>query len=72
MIHGAVLISAFLIFWFLALFIVLPIGLSGNVDSISGAPKMPQLRLKVLIVTGIATVLWLGFYAIIALHVIDV
>ncbi len=72
MIHGAVLVSAFLIFWFLALFIVLPIGLNGNVDAISGAPTMPQLRRKVLIVTAIAAVLWLGFYAIVVMHVIDV
>lgn len=72
MIYGAVLVSAFLIFWFLALFIVLPIGLSGNVDAESGAPKLPQLRMKVLIVTGIAAVLWLGFYAIVVMHIINV
>ena len=71
MIHGAVLVSAFLIFWFLALFCILPIGLSGNVDSESGAPLRPTILRKMLIATAIAAVLWIAFYLSILFHVFD-
>jgi predicted secreted protein len=71
MIHGAVLVSAYLILWFLALFCILPIGLSGNVDSESGAPARPTIVRKMLIATAIASVLWLGFYASILFGVFD-
>ena len=69
MIHGAVLVSAFVIFWFLALFCVLPIGL-GDADPQTGAPARPRLLLKVGIASAIATVLWLVFYALILLRVV--
>lgn len=71
MVHGAVLVSGFLIFWFLALFCLLPMGLGAEVDPESGAPLRPQLGRKILIATGIATVLWLLFYAAIALRLVD-
>ena len=70
MIHGAVLISAFLILWFLALFCLLPIGL-GAVDPETGAPVRPRLLLKVGIATAAATVLWIVFYVLILLHIVD-
>ena len=70
MIHGAVLISAFLILWFLALFCLLPIGL-GEVNPETGAPLRPRFGLKALIATGIAVSLWVVFYALIVLHVVD-
>jgi predicted secreted protein len=71
MVHGAVLVSAFLIFWFLALFCLLPMGLGVEVDPESGAPLSPQLGRKLFIATGIAAILWLLFYAAIALHIVD-
>jgi predicted secreted protein len=71
MVHGAVLVSAFLIFWFLALFCLLPMGLGADVDPDTGAPLKPLLGRKLLLATGIATILWLLFYAVIALHLVD-
>ncbi|HWA92858.1 MAG TPA: DUF1467 family protein [Rhizomicrobium sp.] len=65
-VHASVLVSAFAIFWFLALFCVLPIGL-GEVDPETGAPKNPMLLRKAAIATAIAVVLWVAFYAVIAL-----
>jgi len=69
-VHGAVLISAFLILWFLALFCLFPIGL-GEVDQETGAPKNPRLLLKAGIATAIAVVLWVVFYVLILLHAVD-
>jgi hypothetical protein len=40
--HAAVLISAFAIFYFLALFCLFPVGL-GAVDPESGAPLSPMI-----------------------------
>lgn len=71
MVHGAVLVSGYLILWFLALFCLLPMGLGADVDPESGAPLRPQLGRKILIATGIATILWLLFYAVIALRLVD-
>ena len=71
MIHGAVLVSAFAILWFLALFCLFPIGL-GEVDHETGAPKNPRLLLKAGLATIIAAVLWAIFYALIISHVVDV
>jgi predicted secreted protein len=70
-IHGAVLVSAFLILWFLTLFCLLPMGLGANVDSDSGAPLDPQLGFKALIAGIIAAVLWMGFYLMTAWHLVD-
>jgi predicted secreted protein len=70
MIHGAVLVSAFVIFWFLALFCLLPIGI-GPVDPRTGAPLKPQLLLKAGIATAAAMVLWLIFYALILFRVVN-
>jgi predicted secreted protein len=71
MVHGAVLVSAFLIAWFLALFCLLPMGLGSEVDPESGAPLKPQLGRKILFATGIASILWLLFYAVVALRLVD-
>ncbi len=60
-VHGAVLVSAFAILWFLSLFCLLPVGL-GEVDSETGAPLSPQFGKKALIALGIAAVLWIVFY----------
>jgi predicted secreted protein len=69
-IHGAVLVSAFAILWFLALFCLFPIGL-GELDPETGAPKNPRLLLKAGLATVIAAVLWALFYALIAFHILD-
>jgi len=71
MVHGAILVSAFLILWFLALFCLLPMGLGAEVDPESGAPLKPLLGRKLLLATAIATVSWLLFYAVIAMRVVD-
>lgn len=69
-VHASVLVGAYVVFWFLALFCLLPVGL-GKVDSETGAPLSPKLLLKAGIATAIAAVLWVGFYILIAIHVID-
>ncbi len=70
MVHGAVLISAFAVFWFLAMFVLLPIGI-GEVDKQTGAPLKAHLGRKALYATGIAVVLFAVFYALIAFGVMD-
>jgi predicted secreted protein len=69
-VHVSVLIGAFVIFWFLALFCLLPVGL-GAVDPETGAPLSPKLLMKAAIATAIATVLWVLFYALILFGVFD-
>jgi predicted secreted protein len=69
-VHWAVLVSAFLIFWFLALFCLLPVGL-GDVDPETGAPLNPMLGRKALIATAIAAVLWIVFFGLILFGVLD-
>jgi predicted secreted protein len=70
MIHGAVLVSAFVIFWFLALFVLLPMGI-GAADPETGAPHYPMLRRKAAYATVVAAVLWCIFYALIAFKVVE-
>jgi predicted secreted protein len=62
-IHYIVLFSAYAVLWFLCLFCLLPVGLGAERDPDSGAPLSPQLGKKALIATGLAAVLWIGFYA---------
>jgi len=69
-VHGSVLFGAFAIFWFLALFCLLPVGL-GEVDPETGAPLRPHLLRKMAIAAAIAAVLWAGFYALIAAGILD-
>jgi hypothetical protein len=59
-VHLAVLLSAFLIFYFLALFCLFPVGLGAH-DPQTGAPLSPMLGRKALIALGIAIVLWVIF-----------
>jgi predicted secreted protein len=67
-IHYVVLFSAYAVLWFLCLFCLLPIGLGAERDPDSGAPQSPMLMNKALIASCIAAVLWLGFYAAIGFH----
>jgi predicted secreted protein len=69
-VHGAVLLSAFAGFFFIALFCLIPVGL-GPIDPDTGAPQSPMLGRKVLIALGIAVVLWVIFYALIAFRILD-
>lgn len=77
--HWIVLGGAFAIFWFLALQIVLPMGNrtahEAGEDLVAGAepgaPTRPRLGLKLLVATGAAVVLWLVFYALVLLKVVD-
>ncbi len=69
-VHATVLISAFAIFWFLAFFCLLPMGL-GEVDPETGAPVSPRLLLKAGIASGVAAVLFVVFYVMIRLGVFD-
>ena len=71
MIRASVLISAFVIFWFLAFFCLLPVGL-GEIDPETGAPLSPKLPLKAAIATAAAVVLSAAFYALVLAGVIDV
>jgi predicted secreted protein len=70
-IHGAVLVGAFAIFWFLALFCLLPTALGAEVDPESGAPANPKLGLKLALASAIAALTWGIFYALIVLRVIN-
>jgi predicted secreted protein len=69
-VHGAVLIGAFLILWFLTFFCLLPIGL-GDVDPETGAPANARILWKAGIATAVAVVLWVIFFALILFHVVD-
>ena len=69
-VHASVLIGAYAIFWFLALFCLLPVGL-GEVDPETGAPLSPKLLAKTGIATIVAAILWLGFYVSILMGVLD-
>ena len=69
-VHVSVLIGAYAIFWFLALFCLLPVGL-GEVDPETGAPLKPMLLRKAAIATAIAAALWVVFYALILFGVVD-
>ena len=66
--HYIVLFSAYAVLWFLCLFCLLPIGLGSERDPDSGAPLNPMLGKKALWATLIAAVLWVGFYAAIGFH----
>jgi predicted secreted protein len=70
MIRAAVFISAFVIFWFLAFFCLLPMGIGGK-DPETGSPLRPRLPLKALIATGVAALLWGVFYLCIAAGLLD-
>jgi predicted secreted protein len=61
-IRAAVFVSAFAIFWFLAFFCLLPMGIGGK-DPETGVPLRPRLGLKAAIATAVAAVLW-GVFAL--------
>jgi predicted secreted protein len=78
--HWVVLAGAYVILWFLALQILLPIGIRTPHESgeeahalaDAGAPSNPRIVLKALIASGVAAVLWLTFYALVLMGYINV
>ena len=62
-------IVVYVITWWLVLFAVLPWGARppDHVDTghAPSAPAKPRLRLKFLVTTGVAAVVWLGVYAVV-------
>ena len=75
--RGVVLGGAFIILWWMALLIVLPIGAhAAGEDSAPGtdpgAPHKPGLLLKAGIATAAAIVLWAIFYGLVLSGVIDI
>jgi len=68
-VHGSVLLSAFVILWFLAFFCLLPVGI-GECEPETGAPKHPHLTRKALYASAIAVFLWAIFYVCIALKLV--
>ncbi len=70
-IHGVVLFATYAILWFLSFFSLLSVGLGSAHDPDTGAPLNPRLGLTALIATGIAAVLWCGFYLLVAYKVVD-
>ena len=75
-----VLVSAYAILWFLALQILLPIGIKPGEANVGaefggadpGAPRNPQIGLKVLIASVAAGVIWTIFYALVLMKVVDI
>jgi predicted secreted protein len=61
-------IVAYVIIWWMVLFAVLPFGVrpleKGDIGHAAGAPANPRLWLKAGATTLVATLLWLGFYAL--------
>lgn len=78
--HWVVLAGAYIILWFLALQILLPIGVRSTHETgeaahalaDSGAPSNPRILLKALIASVAAAVLWLIFYALVLAGYIDI
>ncbi|HEY0265586.1 MAG TPA: DUF1467 family protein [Rhizomicrobium sp.] len=66
--HYVVLFSAYAVLWFLCFFCLLPVGLGAERDPESGAPLSPMLAKKAWIACGLASVLWIIFYAAIGFH----
>lgn len=59
-------IMVYLVIWWIALFMVLPLGVrrveNPGRGQERGAPERPELLRKVIITTIVAAVLWLAFY----------
>jgi predicted secreted protein len=62
-------VAAYVVIWWLVIFTILPWGVRPAEDEMglgAGAPANPRLRLKALITTGIAAVLWSILYLIVS------
>jgi predicted secreted protein len=62
-------IAVYVIVWFLSLFPVLSAGAERSANPMPGtpesAPDNPHLLFKFVVTTGIATVIWLGIFALV-------
>jgi len=63
-------LGVFAMAWFLSFIVVLPIGLSHDVNE-HGAPPNPRLPMKAGIATASAVAIWGVFYALVATGVIQ-
>jgi predicted secreted protein len=78
--HWVVLAGVYVIIWFLAMQILLPIGIksphetgeAAHALADSGAPGNPHILRKALFASVVAAVLWLIFYALVYLGYVDV
>lgn len=65
----------YLIIWWMALFCVLPFGSEKQEDPEPGtspsAPENPRIKLKFLITTGLAAVIWGLIFTLIEIRIID-
>jgi predicted secreted protein len=68
-------IAVYLVIWWISLFGVLPWRSEAASDpqpgTIESAPDNPHLKIKFAITTVIATVLWLGLYALVKSDIIS-
>ncbi len=68
-------IAVFLVAWWIVLFAVLPWGNAPEENPgeghIASAPAKPRLRLKFLITTGLAAIIWLGIYLAVEMDIVD-
>jgi predicted secreted protein len=59
-------IAAYLVIWWVVIFVVLPFGIhpaaEGELGHDPGAPANPRIKLKAAITTAVAAVIWLLFY----------
>jgi predicted secreted protein len=73
-----VLGSAYAILWFLALQILLPIGIKPGEGTAptefadTGVPYNPRIGLKILIATITAALIWAVFYALVLLNIVNI
>jgi predicted secreted protein len=63
------------VIWWIALFMVLPLGVkrveNPGRGQETGAPERPELLRKAIITTIVAAVLWLGFYGFYQLDILS-
>ena len=68
-------IVAFILIWWVSLFIVLPWGNNPDHDAEQGiatsAPAKPRILLKFMVTTGISVVLWSILYILVRMDIID-
>jgi predicted secreted protein len=59
-------VAAYVVIWWITIFAVLPFGVKlsdeGDPGRAAGAPAHPRLKLKVIVTSLIAAVLWLALY----------
>ncbi|MCH8111401.1 MAG: DUF1467 family protein [Proteobacteria bacterium] len=68
-------VATYVVVWLISLFMVLPFGVKPQADPIPGtpasAPEKPRLRMKALITTALATVIWLIIWTVVTRGVVD-